>query len=66
MEKRGRKCGGDKNDIRMLEVGSSLTYPIERLDVVRNYAASLGLVLRRKYSTRADKDSGTITITRVE
>ena len=53
-----------KDQIKQMEVGQTLSYPIERLTVVRTYACELGMILDRKYKTETDRDNRTINVTR--
>ena len=53
-----------KNQIRQMEIGDEISFPIERLEVVRVYACSVGLVMGRNYKTRTDRENMTITVVR--
>lgn len=55
-----------KNQIRQMEVGQSLQFPLERLQVIRQYAYELGMLMERKYHTAIDKDAKLISVTRDE
>lgn len=48
-----------------LNPGEQLTISVEKVESVRSLASTLGLSLNRKYSTRTDRQSGSITITRI-
>lgn len=52
--------------MRRLDVGESLTFPVYRLPLIRNYASELSLVMGRRYATTIDRERLTITATRVE
>lgn len=52
--------------LREMEVGDSLTFPIEGLKSVRAQASELGVVLCRRYATATDRETRTIKVTRVE
>ena len=58
------KTTDTKNQIREMEVGQELVFPIERLEVIRVYACSVGLAMGRTYKTRTDRESRTITVVR--
>lgn len=58
------KTTDTKNQIREMEVGQELVFPIERLEVIRVYACSVGLTMGRTYKTRTDRESRTITVVR--
>lgn len=49
-----------------MKVGDRLEYPVRFLDGIRVLASNLGIKLGRKYKTRVDRETGTITVTRVE
>lgn len=50
--------------INALEVGESVTYPIERLNVVRSTSSQLGLMNHKQFSCSISDDRTTITVTR--
>ena len=45
-------------------VGESLTFPISRLKSVRTIASELGMMFERQYTTRTDRETKTIEVTR--
>ena len=53
-----------KNQVRQLEVGMALQFPLERMYVVRQYAYEVGMLMGRRYITAIDKEKRTITVTR--
>ena len=55
-----------KNEIREMAVGQRLSFPLDRLAVVRTYASEIGLVMNRRYKTFADRDTRSVVVTRVE
>jgi hypothetical protein len=55
-----------KNEIREMAVGQRLSFPMDRLAVVRTYASEIGFVLNRRYKTFADKETRSVVVTRVE
>lgn len=48
-----------------MEVGDNMTFPIEQMKSVRAQASELGLILNRRYQTRADREQRTLTVTRI-
>jgi hypothetical protein len=55
-----------KNEIREMAVGQRLSFPMDRLAVVRTYASEIGLVMSRRYKTFADRETRSVVVTRVE
>lgn len=49
-----------------MKIGQSLQFPLERLQVIRQYAYELGMLMERKYHTAIDKDAKLISVTRDE
>lgn len=54
-----------KEEIKQMEIGQMVSFPIERLAVIRTYASELSLVMDRKYKTRADKGKRRIEVSRI-
>uniref|UniRef100_UPI003FA13832 hypothetical protein n=1 Tax=Prevotella fusca TaxID=589436 RepID=UPI003FA13832 len=52
------------SEIRALEKGQSAIFPIERLATVQSSASREGLISGRVYTTEADRENRTITVTR--
>ena len=52
-------------DIAGLRVGESVTYPVERANTVKVTCSSYGLSWRKRFKTKVDRDTRTITVTRV-
>ena len=52
--------------IRALEVGEEVHFPVARLTTVKPHASVLGLSMGRKFTTSIDREQGVITVTRVE
>ena len=52
--------------LRELEIGESVTYPVERTSYLRSVSVSRGLEWGRKYKTSTNREKQTITVTRVE
>lgn len=48
-----------------LRVGQSLTFPITKLKSIRTQASELGAILGRQYSTKMDREDGTVSVWRV-
>ena len=51
-------------EIRQLKIGESSIFPIERLATVQSSASREGLISGKVYTTEADRESRTITVTR--
>lgn len=52
--------------LKLLEVGESVSFPVERNNAVRNAATQIGLVEHKRYSCNISADRTTITVTRTE
>lgn len=52
--------------IEALAVGEYCTFPLEKLRTIRATCSDLGLVTGRRYKTKSDRKSRTVTATRVE
>ncbi len=52
--------------LRELELGESVTYPIERTSYLRSACVTFGLEWGKKFKTSINRDSRTITATRTE
>lgn len=52
--------------LRELELGESVTYPIERTSYLRSACVTFGLEWGKKFKTAINRDSRTITATRTE
>lgn len=50
--------------LRVMDVGETASFQIEKLLSVRTLACNLGLVNGRKYQTRTDREAGVVTVTR--
>lgn len=53
-----------KGQMREMEAGQTLQFPIERLAVVRVYASDLSAELDREYKTRTDRPRRIIEVCR--
>lgn len=51
-------------EIRQLKIGESAIFPIERLATVQSSASREGLISDKVYTTEADRENRTITVTR--
>lgn len=47
-----------------LEVGETVSFPIDKTKGVRSQASDLGIILDRVYSTATNRQERTITVTR--
>lgn len=54
-----------KEEIKQMEIGDVISYPIERLAVIRTYAWEIGLVMNRNYKTYTHKDERMVTVKRL-
>lgn len=50
--------------IRQMELGDSVTYPIERASYVRSACVSFGAEWGKKFATKTNRAERTITVTR--
>lgn len=48
-----------------MEVGNTISFPIERLKSVRTQASELGAIYERQFKTRTDRIARIIEVTRV-
>lgn len=55
-----------RNRILALDVGGSLSFPLERAVYIRGNASNFGLTTNRRFCTSIDKAAGTITVMRTE
>ena len=53
-----------KDEIKQMEVGQTISFPIERFAVIRTYAYELGLLFGRTYRTAIDKENRIINVYR--
>lgn len=51
--------------VRALKCGESLTVPMERMSYARSIVSTYSLEWSRKYTTRSDRKSRTLTIKRI-
>lgn len=54
------------SQIRELEVGGTLVFPAERLNVVRVTVYNIGFRFDRRYVTRANRKERTVSVTRMK
>lgn len=54
-----------RSSLIRLNPGESLIVSAEKVESVRSMTSTLGLALRRKYSTHTDRETQSITITRI-
>lgn len=52
--------------IKALEVGEEVHFPVSRLTTVKPHASVFGLSMGRKFTTSIDREQGVITVKRVE
>jgi len=50
--------------LRELEIGKSVTYPMNRASYLRSVCVSFGLEWEKKFTTKIDRETKTITATR--
>jgi len=60
------ECANVAEVIRNMEVGDVAVFPIARMTTARVSSCNLGLELDRKYSTKTDRETRTISVTREE
>lgn len=54
-----------RGSIVHLQPGEQLSFPIEKLEVVRSISSTLKLAMNRLYKTKSDKIAGTVTVIRI-
>lgn len=54
-----------KSQIRQMEKGQLLQFPLERMYVIRQYAYELGMLMGREYHTAIDKEKKIIEVSRI-
>lgn len=52
--------------IKALEVGESVHFPVAKLATVKPCASNLGLSMDRRFTTAIDREQKVITVTRAE
>lgn len=62
-----RMLRGELTDrLRNMEVGDVVSFPVEKLSVLRVMASVLGIQWNRVYSTRSDRARRVVEVTRME
>ena len=51
--------------LRVMDVGETSSFPIQKLLSVRTLACNLGVVNGRRFTTRTDRENGCVYVTRV-
>lgn len=51
--------------LRVMDVGETSSFPIQKLLSVRTLACNLGVVNGRRFQTRTDRENGCVYVTRV-
>ena len=51
--------------LKALKIGESVTFPVERNNVVRNAATQIGLIQKKRFECNISEDRTLITVTRV-
>ena len=51
--------------LRVMDVGETSSFPIQKLLSVRTLACNLGVVNGRRFQTRTDRENGCVDVTRV-
>ena len=51
--------------LRVMDVGETSSFPIQKLLSVRTLACNLGVVNGRRFQTRTDRENGFVYVTRV-
>lgn len=65
MEKK-MNYGPVATQIKALEVGEVVHFPVAKLTTVKTSASNVGLAMGRKFSTNIDREQGVISVTRAE
>ena len=64
MNKKGDNSTPIRPEIMGLKVGDAVQFAIERLRSVRTLASEIGLAYSRKFTTKTDRESRVIEVTR--
>ena len=51
--------------LRVMDVGETSSFPIQKLLSVRTLACNLGVVNGRRYQTKTDREAGRVYVTRI-
>lgn len=54
-----------KPQIKQMEKGAMLTFPLENINAVRVYCSDLGTTLNRRYKTRKSLDGKVVEVIRL-
>ena len=52
--------------IRELELGQAINFPIRRMQTVKSTCTDLGTIYSRKFRTKLNREQETITVTRIK
>lgn len=55
-----------REKIASLEIGGTITFNLEKMNMVRSTASQLGLLMNRRYKTKTSRENRTINVMRVE
>lgn len=51
--------------VREMEVGDTISFNIEKARLMKDYASTIGMLYRRKYTTRVARDENKVYVTRI-
>ena len=51
--------------VREMEVGDTISFNIQKANLIKDYSSVIGLIYKRKYTTRIARDEDRIYITRI-
>ena len=51
--------------VREMEVGDTISFNIKKASLIKDYSTTIGLIYKRKYTTRVARDEDRIYITRI-
>ena len=51
--------------LRVMDVGETSSFPIQKLLSVRTLARNIGVVNGRRYQTKTDREAGRVYVTRI-
>lgn len=52
--------------LRDMEVGTNIDFPIQRMNSVKNACSSYGTIYNRQFKTKIDKERQIILVTRIK
>lgn len=55
-----------RSQIRELEPGKSISFPIQRMQTIKTTCSELGIIYCRKFKTKLNRQQEIITVTRIK